>query len=270
MHKIVLLFPAVMLLLSGAKTYTGHDRHEGLQITAIKLYPGESGSGDSIVFKYNSYGNPVSITRITNAGGTADYLFRYDDQQRLTDYAGPCQDGLFESWHRYYYDNSKRIAGDTVYYFGRVGDQGPLPDPGAAKPYDKLPVGQTDRYEYDQENRIIKVIRSFSEGAELSIQYTYNEAGNLEKRYTAYSASPDLNYSTVFGPYDNKVNMHRTHPIWQFIDQDYSRNNPFTADAYNAQVLPLKISSGKADADQAFLLINYGTLEIEYKKGRQD
>lgn len=265
MHRIVLLLPAIMLLLSGAKTATDH---EGFQIATIKPYPGESGSGDSLIFRYNDYGNPVSITRITDANGATDYLFRYDARQRLTDYAGPCQDGLFESWRHYYYDNSNRIAGDTVYYFGQVGLDGPLPDPAAAKPYDRLPVGQTDRYEYDEENRIVKVIRTFTEGGEATIQYTYNEAGNLEKRYTAFSASPDLNYITVFGPYDNKVNMHRTHPIWQFIDQDYSRNNPFTADAYNAQVLPLKISSAKAESDQAFLLIRYGTLEVEYKKGR--
>lgn len=270
MHKIVLLFPAVMLLLSGAKTDITHNRHEGLQIVTLKPYPGESGSGDSLVFRYNSHGNPVSITRMRDATGTGDYLFRYDGQQRLTDYAGPCQDGLFESWRRYYYDDSNRIAGDTVYYFGRVGNNGPLPDPAAAKPYDVLYVAQTDRYEYDQENRIVKVIQSFNDASVVSILYTYNEAGNLAKRYTAFSASPDLNYTTVFGPYDNKVNMHRTHPIWQFIDQDYSRNNPFTADAYNAQVLPLKISTAKPEADQAFLLIPYGSLEVEYKQGRQD
>lgn len=269
MHRIVLLLPAIMLLLSGAKTATDHEGHEGLQIATIKPYPGESGSGDSLIFRYNDHGNPVSITRMTD-GGTASYIFRYDAQQRLTDYAGPCQDGLFESWHHYYYDNSSNIAGDTVYYFGQVGDAGPLPDPAAAKPYDRLPVRQTDRYEYDQESRMVKVIRNFTEGDEMSMLYTYNAAGNLEKRYTAFSASPDLNYTTTFGPYDNKVNMHRTHPVWQFIDQDYSRNNPFTADAYNAQVLPLKISAGKPESNQAFLLIRYGTLEVEYKKGRQD
>ncbi|WP_298735174.1 hypothetical protein [uncultured Chitinophaga sp.] len=265
MHRIVLLFPAFMLLLSSNGTINVNNRHEGLQISAIKPYPGESGSGDVVVFEYNSYGNPVSITRKTDAGSAATYLFRYDAQQRLTDYAGPCQQGLFERWYRYYYDNSNRIAGDTVYYFGRVGEDGPLPDPDAAKPYNGLPVAQTDRYEYDRENRIIKVSRSFSEGTEMNILYTYDTAGNLEKRYTAFSGSPDLNYTTVFGPYDNKVNMHRTHPIWQFIDQDYSRNNPFTADAYHAQVLPLKISAAKAGTDPAFLLISYGTLEVEYK-----
>ncbi len=126
-------------------------------------------------------------------------------------------------------------------------------------------MAQTDRYEYDQENRIVKVTQTFNDASVVSILYTYNEAGNLAKRYTAFSASPDLNYTTVFGPYDNKVNMHRTHPIWQFIDQDYSHNNPFTADAYNAQVLPLKISAAKPETDQAFLLIPYGSLEVEYK-----
>jgi len=265
MLKIVLLVPAVMLLLSGAKTGPDHKGHTGLQIAALKPYPGESGNGDSVIFRYNHKGNPISITRHAAATGNADYIFRYDAQERLTDYAGPCQDGLFESWHHYYYDNSNRITGDTVYYFGRVGDEGPLPDPGAPRPYDTLYTGQTDRYTYDQENRIVQVLRTYNDGSTTTIRYTYDDAGNLAKRYTDFSASPDLNEETVFGPYDNKVNMHRTHPIWQFIDQDYSRNNPFTADAYNAQVLPLKISSGKAKADQAFLLIRYGTLEVEYK-----
>jgi hypothetical protein len=265
MYKIVLLLPVVLLLLGGAKTGHDHKGHTGLQITALKPYPGESGKGDSIIFRYNHKGNPISITRMAEAGANGDYIFRYDAQERLTDYAGPCQDGLFESWHHYYYDNNNRIAGDTVYYFGRVGDQGPLPDPGAPKPYDALYIGQTDRYEYDGTNRIVKVIRTFNDGNMVTICYTYNKAGNLAKRATTFSTTPELNETTVFGPYDNKVNMHRTHPIWQFIDQDYSRNNPFTADAYNAQVLPLKISAAKPEARQAFLLIRYGSLEVEYK-----
>lgn len=45
------------------------------------------------------------------------------------------------------------------------------------------------------------------------------------------------------GRIDNKVNIRRTNAVWILLDRDYSRNNPFTAEAYNSFGLPQKTGS---------------------------
>lgn len=270
MKKIFPLFTlavaASALLLSSCKK--DHDPHgyPCQQIARLKYYPGAFGTGDEAVFIYNNKGNPVSITRSTATTGATNSIFRYDGQQRLTDYAGVYQDGtVFETWSHYYYDARNRIAGDTVYQFGLVGDNGPLPHPGGPPPYDTLYIGHTDIYQYDNENRVIKVVRTYNGGSTATLKFQYNGAGNLARVVTSHSLSPGET-ETVFGPYDNQVNLHRTHPVWQFIDLDFSRNNPFTAQTYNGKGLPVKVVVPSSKMEEAFLGIRYSTLEVEYKK----
>jgi hypothetical protein len=54
--------------------------------------------------------------------------------------------------------------------------------------------------------------------------------------------------------YDNKINFHRTNKIWMFLDRDYSINNPFAAETYNSNHLPVKLVTDKTSD---FLWISY-------------
>lgn len=228
---------------------------------------------DSALFQYNALGNPLSITRGIVSTGAPNYSFRYDAQHRLTDYYGTYSDGrTFEFWHRYIYDNNNHIVADTMYLFGLVGDNGPLPDPQAPPPYDQLYVGNISTYQYDAQHRIIRATDTYGAppaGPIYTSRYIYGANGNLAviRTYNPYTSdSTDINLSG----FDNKINLHRTHPIWQFLDRDFSVNNHANVTAYNAQGLPLTIqASGGGEIGNAFISLRYSnTLQITYQPCR--
>jgi len=193
------------------------------------------------VFAYNTDGNPVTITRSVAGTGMPNYIFRYDARQRLTDYAGVYTGSrnTFESWHHYTYNSRDLIITDTMYIFGLVTDNGPVVDP--ESPYEQLYIAQVSSYEYDAQHRIIKAYDSFGQPPARLTRYIYGADGNLAvvRSYDPFTQdSTDTHYSG----YDHKVNLHRTHPIWQFLDRDFSLNNRTPVLAYNAQGLPLVIA----------------------------
>src|SRR6187399_3272414 len=56
---------------------------------------------DILQFTYNSSGDPVSITRTLGAHtGNPNYIFKYDDKNRLTDFVGVYNNNGAEFWHR--------------------------------------------------------------------------------------------------------------------------------------------------------------------------
>lgn len=205
-------------------------------------------SNDSAVFAYNTKGDPVSITRTHTATGYPNYLFRYDVHQRLTEYIGIYSDGLhFEFRYRYGYDRNNLIVTDTLYTFGALTD-----------PLATLHKEGINNYTYDQRKRIIRVDGvHVPTGTKLVSQYFYNQEGNLE-RVEAPGGGNLIKY-------DNKVNIHRTHPIWQFIDRDFSMNNPFQAVAYNSHGLPVAIQSPPCTFGINFIDINFMYAEVTYK-----
>jgi hypothetical protein len=241
----VMLVIITSLLLPGCKKDDYYpDHHPHCRIRQLK---GDLGfSNDSAVFVYNAKGDPVSVTKTIPGTGSPNYLFRYDAHRRLTDFIGVYDGGVrFEFRHRYGYDSRNRIVQDTTYTFGA------LTDP--------PPQGMLERittYTYDSKNRIVRAEALYPpNGSTYVIRYYYNQQGNLEKI--------DDGSATVL-TYDKKVNMHRTHPIWQFIDRDFSVNNPFQAVAYNTRGLPVKIESDPTKYDKHFIGIPYRQLEISY------
>jgi len=153
-----------------------------------------------------------------------DYKFIYDAHGRLSQFitnGGTYSVGdRFWEWHYLYYDAYGRIAKDTFYYEGTIGANGPVFDPQMPPEY----YTSTTTYEYDSHNRMIRRTAGGS-----SITYAYNAQGNL--------------VTNVYGDslhYDNKVNFNRTDPVLQFINRDYSVNNPIGASSYNAYGLPLE------------------------------
>jgi hypothetical protein len=64
--------------------------------------------------------------------------------------------------------------------------------------------------------------------------------------YEYMGVHPQDTVVTSYSGYDDKVNLDRTNPIWQFLDRDYSMNNRFIAEKYNAAGLPAIITTEDA------------------------
>jgi hypothetical protein len=211
---------------------------------------GFEGNGrDTVVFSYNTAGNPTTAIRPYPGTGYPNFAFRYDQHERLTDLIGVYQidnisNGVIaESWHRYFYDSRNRIVIDSFYLFplienGRptIGDHGAL---------------SFLNYDYDAEDRIIAAHVHIGSIAYTST-YSYDSNGNL-----------------VGSAHDNKVNLHRTNKIWMFLDRDYSMNNPLPANySYNSFGLPVKIVPPSGTQGSFFSVIEtaleYTEADIRY------
>ena len=166
------------------------------------------GDENIITFEYNKKGDPVSVTPSFIGTGTPQWLFRYDNKGRVTDFIGVYENGGFEFWHKYGYDKHNRIIVDTQYIFGLYGDE-PMN-------YNQVFYIQ---YSYDAQGRISQMVHSISGVT----NYTYDANGNLVRPGAVY---------------DTQVNFRRTNQMWMFITRDYSMNNPVAADAYNSEGLP--------------------------------
>jgi hypothetical protein len=171
-------------------------------------------------FYYNHFGNPDSVIYEQVGTGEPDFRFIYDNKKRLREtyaYYGP---GFlsYEQWHKYGYNNKNQIVIDTTYIFGVIGGN-PDEDPHTIKRISYL--------EYDQYGRIVKdSIRSVVPALpDVVKQYDYDNDGNLLREGFVY---------------DSYFNPHQLHPIWKFLDRDYSINNPISAVTYNRYRLPLR------------------------------
>lgn len=211
-----------------------------------------------MVISYNSKGNPTSMIRPNVATGAPNYLFRYDQQHRITDVIWAYENGYFEQWHHYVYGNKKGSnkhlpITDSIYTFGEIGT-GPLPLPN----YVSL---RYVNFSYDSYGRIIKAVEVdvTPYPGTSTITYHYNAVGNLDEVTTKTGDDE----STAQYTYDNKINVHRTNPIWQLIDRDFSVNNPYTAVSYNTKGLPTLIGAAGV---YSYLLNFYsnGEMEIVY------
>jgi hypothetical protein len=166
-------------------------------------------------FEYNSKGDPIKITPTLVSTGSPKHEFRYDKKGRLTDYIGPYNNGAFEFWHEYGYDDNDRIVTDTVYIFGMYGEE----------PANDFPsLRRLVAYEYDDNNRIKKVTTVFPvAGGSFVQEYNYDNNGNRILDGVVYDDNP---------------NPLRTHNIWMFLSRDYSVNNPWSTAVYNDDDLP--------------------------------
>ncbi|TWF40628.1 hypothetical protein FHW36_104311 [Chitinophaga polysaccharea] len=193
-----------------------------------------NGPIDTVSFSYNIAGNPITVTRAFPSTGFPNYQFRYDKNNRLTDYITLYPNSNeFETWHRYYY-RGNRIVFDSIFQFGLLGEV-PRPSPFAPNQF----IRGYAAFEYDEMGRITKTIDSIGWiYGRLTRYYTYNQEGNLVKVVYQSATFPEED-SLIISGYDNKVNMHLTHPVWQFLDRMYSLNNPIKGESYNKHGLPL-------------------------------
>ena len=255
MKKVsTLLVIAIVVLSSCQKSdeYLNTELVEGKQIKENGKLAGEikkcsilqvtytmSGTTDVLQFTYNSSGDPESIRR--NSGGHTgypNYAFKYDQRKRLTDFIGPYNNTTAEFWHKYLYDNRGNIVLDSTYIFPRIENDFP------ENPYTR----ELTFYTYDDKDRIIKDSTVFSGSTSAVVHtYAYDERGNK-----------------IGNTYDNNININRTNKIWMFLNRDYSVNNPFRADSYNASGLPSSFTLSQENAFN-FLSNAYATAQIIYE-----
>lgn len=233
--SILAMLGIVLLLAAGCKKIPDYP-HGSRPCQIIKMKGSLKGNEDSLIFKYNSKGLPVSITQIHASTGSPDYMFRYDKRDRLKDFIGVYTgSNAFEFWHRYGHDHKNRIITDTLYIMGIIADE------------PEAYIETTAIFEYDAQNRIIRTILKYTHNQdEISWGYSYDQQGNRQS---------GGDWPVI--AYDNKVNLHRLHPVWQFLDNDYSNNNPIVADAYNEYRLPLKYNIAGTDLTQYFSFVGF-------------
>jgi YD repeat-containing protein len=191
------------------------------RIESIWENPGASNQRFILVL-YDQFENPVAVTQPVVGTGRPYRTFKYDTWHRLRQYRGEYANGNYEFWHFYGFDLNGRIGVDTMYTLGAMGPNGP------ATYFERA----ISKIEYDAQGRIIKVVTD-----------TQNNPSHTETTYS-YNTSGNLIYPPAFGiVYDNKMNYNRTNDIWQFLNRDYSMNNPFTAASYNTTGFPTIINT---------------------------
>lgn len=221
---------------------------------------------DTIRITYNAQHDPIQIAGQHISTGNPQSLFGYDAQRRLRVLIGAYYDGnpSYEVAHKYICDQKKRVVIDSVFYFGR---------------YDRATLTLLDnryttlrKYTYDNQDRIINVAEQRFLGTTYTqiwtTHYFYNSSGNAYKINTIVQ-NPDntVSSSDVFPTYDDKVNPHQLHPIWQLIDFDYNKNNAFVADSYNKYGLPIHVTAPLDKygySSMNFLLNSLKSFEIVY------
>lgn len=248
----VVLIAGMLLLAGGCKKIAEEilkDPCADIKFCNIQSYTfsgvGTSYPANTATFTYDALGNPLTVTNTEVSTGYPNQVFRYDGAHRLTEFYRPYNNGQFETWHKYVYDGSGRIAFDTTFVFGTVTPAGP-----SGSWQTRLTT-----YTYDAGCRIIKTsaidLGIPGGGTPAVTNYSYDINGNLVRPGVVY---------------DSKVNIHRTNKVFMFVDRDYSMNNPFTATAYSGYSLPWTISSPAAINPAIFFLLRpIDNSNFEYK-----
>ncbi|PVD49467.1 hypothetical protein DC498_24940 [Terrimonas sp.] len=168
-------------------------------------------------FAYNTNGHPSSIEYYTPfVYPLSDRLnkgFAYDEMGRLRVYTS---DSFITFWHLYTYTSPTKIT-DSVFVYSS-GDYTVNDHP------DTYVSVRVSHLTLDMFGRIIKEETIEESGYTSEKTFVYNTDGNL--------IIPDVTYS-------GKPNIRQTNKIWQFIDRNYSVNQPRSeVAALNAYGLP--------------------------------
>lgn len=193
----------------------------GYRIKSI-TYGTNSGGTSTATFYYNKWNNPDSVI-FTNVGtGQPNFLFFYNKKKEIREIKESYRNGNYEMWHRLGLNNKGQIIVDTIYVFGNLNE-----DPEPANFYYK----RIERLEYDSYGRIIKITSE-------SVVPVYPSSTNT----FTYGTDGNLIVPFSMPVYDNYRNPMTLHPLWQFIEKNYSLNNPMAAVSYNSYRLPLQFN----------------------------
>lgn len=209
--------------------YPGHSHVKSkCKILHFEIDPG-NGFIDSFKIEYDKRGNPTSLINNNKSTGYWDIYFNYDKRGRLIEKIELVQTEpiIYNSWIRYQYNNKNQIVSDSFWGLGYYNGQ--YPDPNSI-------TQGVSYYEYDELERLSKWTIQFFYGEDTDenppfvYEYNYDQYGNLIR----------------WGTYDNKTNLNRTHPLWQFLSKDYSMNNLIGATVYNNIGLPTSFGESNA------------------------
>ena len=236
------------------------DAHDTVcHITRMTLL-GLSGGRDTFVVLYNAKGDPTDIlerTAVLNVDNI-EHHFRYDKLGRLQYHfvnfspqpgSGDPHTNIGFLYHKYDYPR-KNFVTDTS-----------IPYPSSYPPmYDSAEGDYINGYTLDEKGRIIKVWNVSPDPhmpPHLDHEVVYDANGNLPL------SNPDL-------VYDDKINVYRTSRIFQFVFQEFSRNNPINTTVgatpvYNAFGLPLTLPKSDHYYGSLFGFANSGSsMNFEY------
>ncbi|HVU54468.1 MAG TPA: hypothetical protein VHD83_05405 [Puia sp.] len=197
--------------------------YKNCNISRINVQLTDEGAASTVVytFSYNAAGDPVTVKNTGVGTGNPNTVLKYDDQARLKEMIRPYDNGSFETWTKYVYNNGGQIIRDTQYTFGDYVDSIPVAHPETYGFW-------VSQFSYDTLGRVITRTDSvFGPG---SSQYS-----------TTYNFQYDANGNLVTpgATYDSHLNLLRTNKIWMFLCTNYSLSNGFRATAYNTHDLPL-------------------------------
>lgn len=253
-----LCFATTTLLISGCNKIDWDDLfHHPDKVDKLcdikKITATSYGVTRTAKFSYNNWGDPVDVDIDKISTGYPEFRFLYNKNRQLTELIGAYSGDLYESWHRYVYQNG-RIVKDTLRIFGEYPN------------YNNYALLRVVTYEYDNSNRIIKMtdfqINPYAFQPQIQT-FTYNADGNLEK--VAYYKSPTDSSPSIYTYTYNKSkpSIFRTNKMWMFVNRDYSVNARINAVTYNQYGLPTKLSGGT----QFIFLdgLDIGNSDIEYQ-----
>ncbi|MFT3948697.1 MAG: hypothetical protein QM763_17165 [Agriterribacter sp.] len=157
------------------------------------------------LYTYNTEGNPVSIQYNVPPNyfyppDGLDKGFSYDANSRLRVYTS---DAFITFWHLYTYVSPAKITDSIFVYSG--GDYAVNDHP------DTYVSVNVSHLTLDMFGRIIK-------------EETIEESGYTSEKTFVYNADGNLIIPGV--TYSGKPNIRQTNKIWQFIDRNYSVNQP--------------------------------------------
>jgi hypothetical protein len=250
--SLLAMVSAVALLLPSCGKHGGlppGNTIDNCDIESMTFFNNSFSVNDTLRFYYNPDGTPSHIDRAFVDDDSPKYLFRYDRQGRLLDYIGAFDNGAAEFWTRYFYDEATRTVIDTMYTLVSQYQTWPPVFSG---------IGFADLKRYDGFGRIVFFQRTFLgqvSGVDpvnlvTTQNYVYDRRGNVD-----------------VGQYDNKINFHRTNRVWQFVDNDYSNNNPLPVQQYNGYGLPTAFNFNipmNENGVTVFFDLNFPHFEIHY------
>jgi len=215
----------------GSDSYKAVDSYKGseqknykpCQISQITVHATDGQEPASVIytFSYNAAGDPIVVKNTAVGTGNPNAVFKYNNQGKIKEMIRPYDNGTFETWTKYVYNNGGQVVRDTQYTFGDYVDSIPVAHPER----DGYWVSQ---FSYDAQGRVMTRTDSvFGPG---SSQYG-----------TTYSFQYDANSNLVVQgvTYDSHLSLLRTNKIWMFVCNNFSLNNSFQASAYNKSDLPL-------------------------------
>jgi hypothetical protein len=195
-------------------------------------------------FSYNSAGYPVTVKNTAVGTGNPNTVLKYDKQARLSEMIRPYDNGSFETWTKYVYNNGGQIIRDTQYSFGTYADSIPIAHPETYGFW-------VSQFSYDTLGRVIartdSVFGSGPSNFSTNYNFQYDANGNLVTRGVTY---------------DSHLSLLRTNKIWMFLCNNYSLSNGFKATAYNTHDLPLSFPGSYGVMGPIVPLD--GTFNVEY------